>query len=90
MANRKRTQGQTTICKTLHRKLKIEQHESNSSWSTSGTRRVCSSNKPRDRSRMKKWLRNIGEMFNMDNYNIVATEKKQRNNKCVCNDNLYE
>ena len=27
MAKRKSTNGQTTICKTLHRKLKIEQHE---------------------------------------------------------------
>ena len=27
MAKRKRAKGQTTICKTLHRKLKIEQHE---------------------------------------------------------------
>jgi hypothetical protein len=27
MAKRKRTKGQTTIYKTLHRKLKIEQHE---------------------------------------------------------------
>jgi len=26
-ARRKGTTGQTTICKTLHRKLKIEQHE---------------------------------------------------------------
>jgi hypothetical protein len=25
-AKRKRTKGQTTTCKTLHRKLKIEQH----------------------------------------------------------------
>jgi len=28
MVTRKRTQGYTTIYKTLHRKLKIEQHES--------------------------------------------------------------
>ena len=28
MVKRKRTRGQTTIYKTLHRKLKIEQHES--------------------------------------------------------------
>ena len=28
MAKRKRTKGSTTIYKTLHRKLKIEQHES--------------------------------------------------------------
>jgi len=27
MAKRKMTKGQTTICKTLHRKQKIEQHE---------------------------------------------------------------
>ena len=27
MAERKRTKGQTTIYKTLHRKLKIEQHK---------------------------------------------------------------
>jgi hypothetical protein len=27
MANRKRTKGQTTILKTLHSKVKIEQHE---------------------------------------------------------------
>jgi hypothetical protein len=27
MEKRKRTKGQTTIYKTLHRKLKIEQHE---------------------------------------------------------------
>jgi len=27
MVKRKRTKGQTMICKTLHRKLKIEQHE---------------------------------------------------------------
>jgi len=27
MTKRKRTKGQTIICKTLHRKLKIEQHE---------------------------------------------------------------
>jgi len=27
MAKRKRPQGQTTIDKTLHKKLKIEQHE---------------------------------------------------------------
>jgi len=29
MTKRKRTKGQTTIYKTLHRKLKIEQHEPN-------------------------------------------------------------
>jgi hypothetical protein len=28
MAKRRRTKGQTIIYKTLHRKLKIEQHES--------------------------------------------------------------
>jgi hypothetical protein len=27
MTNRKRTKGQTTIYKTLHRKLKMEEHE---------------------------------------------------------------
>jgi len=27
MAKRKRTKGQTTIYKTLHKKLKIDQHE---------------------------------------------------------------
>jgi len=27
MAKRKRTKGQATIYKTIHRKLKIEQHE---------------------------------------------------------------
>jgi hypothetical protein len=26
MTKRQRTKGQTTICKTLHRKIKIEQH----------------------------------------------------------------
>ena len=30
MAEAKRTKGQTTIYKTLHRKLKIDQHEPNS------------------------------------------------------------
>jgi hypothetical protein len=29
MVKRKRTTGQIMICKTLHRKLKIEKHESN-------------------------------------------------------------
>ena len=29
MVKRKRTKGQTMICKTLHRKLKIEEHEPN-------------------------------------------------------------
>ena len=29
MVKRKKTKGQTMICKTLHRKLKIEKHESN-------------------------------------------------------------
>ena len=53
MAKRKSTKGQATISKTLHRKLKIEQHEptkirgepkssgmEHSSCSISGTRRV--------------------------------------------------
>jgi len=53
MAKRKSTKGQTTISKTLHRKLKIEQHEPtkirgepkcsgmvHSSCLISGTRRV--------------------------------------------------
>jgi hypothetical protein len=54
MAERKKTKGQTTIYKTLHRKINIEQHEPhqksggelrcsgrvNSSCSTNGTRRV--------------------------------------------------
>ena len=30
MTKRKRTKGQTTIYKTLHRKLKLEQHEHHS------------------------------------------------------------
>jgi len=50
MAKRKRTKGQTTIYKTLHRKLTIEHHEPggeprcsgrvSSSCSTGGTRRA--------------------------------------------------
>ena len=32
VVNRKRTEGHTTICKTLHRKLKIEQHELIENW----------------------------------------------------------
>jgi hypothetical protein len=32
VVKRKRSEGHTTICKTLHRKLKIEQHELIENW----------------------------------------------------------
>ena len=43
----KRTKGHTTICKTLHRKLKIEQHELIENWGeVMGTRGVTLVAKP--------------------------------------------
>jgi hypothetical protein len=47
VVKRKRSEGHTTICKTLHRKLKIEQHELIENWGeVMGTRGVTLVAKP--------------------------------------------
>ena len=47
LVNRKRTEGHTTICKTLHRKLKIEEHDLIENWGeVMGIRGVTLVSKP--------------------------------------------
>jgi len=69
------TIGQTTIYKTLHQKLKIEQHEHHqknsgrvsSSWSTNDTRRVTLTTKP------VKFLDIVDYIFVLNMYQIFST-----------------
>ena len=47
VVKRKRTKGHTTICKTLHRKLKIEEHDLIENWGeVMGIRGVTLVSKP--------------------------------------------